>query len=99
MITENAQSQERGIDNTHKHFKIGTKTIYIYINSTKQKYIYTRKRKDGENIQISVKINREGQNIQKEKKAVRNSIIQPEESDRYLCWPLTLHFKIPVDET
>ena len=28
-ITENVQSQERGIDNTHKHFKIGTKTIYI----------------------------------------------------------------------
>ena len=53
--------------------------IYIYI------YISIHERKEGENIQISVKINREGQNIQKEKKAVRTCIIQPEESDRHLC--------------
>lgn len=58
---------------------------YIYKQHKTEIYIYTHKRKEGENIQISVKINREGQNIQKEKKAVRTCIIQPEESDRHLC--------------
>ena len=41
IITENVQSQERGIDNTHKHFKIGTKTIYIYKQHKTEIYIYT----------------------------------------------------------
>ena len=36
---------------------------YIYKQHKTEIYIYIHERKEGENIQISVKINREGQNI------------------------------------
>ena len=61
-IIENVQSQERGIRNTlliHINvLKLVKKLIYIYIytlyiDSTKQKYIYTLKKRRGKRPNIS----------------------------------------------